>query len=165
MKIKSTSEQVNLAASVTMSAKNLGVAVVVARFNGTIVAKLLRGVQAAWSRYGGRVESLQEFRVPGAFELPLTCRELAMSGKYNAVVALGCVIRGDTPHFEYVAGECARGLMDVGLQTSVPVIFGVLTVETLAQAEERADPARLDKGGEAVEAAIELAQLLRALRK
>jgi 6,7-dimethyl-8-ribityllumazine synthase len=88
-----------------------------------------------------------------------------MSGKYNAVVALGCVIRGDTPHFEYVAGECARGLMDVGLQTSVPVIFGVLTVETLAQAEERADPARLDKGGEAVEAAIELAQLLRALRK
>jgi 6,7-dimethyl-8-ribityllumazine synthase len=84
----------------------------------------------------------------------------AASGRVDAVVALGCVIRGDTPHFDYVAGECARGLMDAGLQTGVPVIFGVLTTETLAQAEERADVARMNKGRESLEAALEMIELL-----
>ena len=99
-------------------------------------------------------------RVPGAFELPLAALKFAASGEYQAVVALGCVIRGDTPHFEYVAGECARGLMDAGLATGVPVIFGVLTTETHAQAEERADIMRMNKGRESLEAALEMIELL-----
>ena len=98
--------------------------------------------------------------MPGAFELPLAALKFAASGEYQAVIALGCVIRGDTPHFEYVAGECARGLMDAGLATGVPVIFGVLTTETQAQAEERADIARMNKGGESMEAALEMIELL-----
>jgi len=148
-----------------LDADGLSVAVVSARFNAPIVVQLLEGARAAWRDLGGREGSLVEHRGPGAFELPLAARELALSGKYHAVVAYGCVIRGDTAHFEYVAGECARGLMNVGLETAVPVIFGVLTVENRAQAEERADPARLDKGREALEAAIEMAQLLREIRR
>jgi 6,7-dimethyl-8-ribityllumazine synthase len=92
-------------------------------------------------------------RVPGCFELPLAARLMADAG-YDAIVALGVVVRGDTPHFEYVAGECSRGIMDVQLATKVPIGFGVLTTETLAQAEERADPARGDKGYEAAVAAL-----------
>ena len=99
-------------------------------------------------------------RVPGAFELPLAAKMFAASGRVDAVIALGCVIRGDTPHFDFVAGECARGLMDAGLATGVPVIFGVLTTETQAQAEERADVARMNKGRESMEAALEMIQLL-----
>jgi len=134
------------------------VALVSARFNERIVTQLRDGARGAWQRLGGAPAALVEFQVPGAFELPLACKLLAKSRKYSAVVALGCVIRGDTAHFDFVAGECARGLMQVGLETPVPVIFGVLTVNTVAQAEERADPARLDKGREFIEAAIEMAR-------
>lgn len=112
---------------------------------------------------GGREQALESFQVPGAFELPLACKQLAESGRYEAIVALGCIIRGDTPHFDYVAGECARGLMQVGLDSNVPVIFGVLTVNTPAQAEERADPSRMNKGKESMEAAVEMALLRRRL--
>ena len=103
-------------------------------------------------------------RVPGCFELPLAARYL-LDGGNDAVVALGVVIRGDTPHFDYVAGECARGIMDVMLAKAAPVAFGVLTTETLAQAQERADPERGDKGGEAARAAIGLADLTRRLAR
>ena len=99
-------------------------------------------------------------RTPGAFELPLAALKFAASGEYHAVIALGCVIRGDTPHFDYVAGECARGLMDAGLATGVPVIFGVLTTENQAQAEERAALTRMNKGGESMQAALEMIELL-----
>ncbi|HWF98129.1 MAG TPA: 6,7-dimethyl-8-ribityllumazine synthase [Steroidobacteraceae bacterium] len=139
------------------------VAIVAARFNDFIVASLLKGATAAWLERGGPAEDLAVVRVPGAFELPVVARRLALSGRYDAVVALGCVIRGDTPHFEYVSGECARGLQLVGLETGVPVIFGVLTVETVEQALERAAAGAGNKGGEAMEAALEMASLMASL--
>src|SRR4029079_12715680 len=107
-----------------------------------------------------KASELLVVRVPGAFELPLAALKFAASGEYQAVIALGCVIRGDTPHFEYVAGECARGIMDATRATGVPVIFGVLTTENQAQAEERAALTRMNKGGESMEAALEMIDLL-----
>lgn len=136
------------------------VAIVAARFNGGLVDQLVEGASRAWRRYGGADSRLAVQRVPGAFELPLAALKFAASGEYHAVIALGCVIRGDTPHFDYVAGECARGLMDAGLATGVPVIFGVLTTENQAQAEERAAVTRMNKGGESMEAALEMIELL-----
>ena len=136
------------------------VVIVAARFNAEIVDQLVAGAQAAWAAHGGDPGHLLIERTPGAFELPLAAKMFAASGECEAVVALGCVIRGDTPHFDYVAGECARGLMDAGLATGVPVIFGVLTTETRAQAEERADAARMNKGRESLEAALEMIELL-----
>lgn len=142
-------------------ARGMTVALVAARFNDPIVEPMIRGALAAWQRHGGEPSRVRLLRVPGAFELPLAAKRCATSGKFDGVVALGCVIRGDTPHFEYVAGEAARGLSQAALDTLVPVAFGVLTVENLAQAQERADPARMDKGGEAMETVIEMAQMLR----
>ena len=114
-----------------VTARGRKVAIVAARFNDFIVSSLLKGATASWLEHGGAEEDLLVARVPGAFELPVIARKLAASGRWDAVIALGCVIRGDTPHFEYVAGECARGLNLVALETGVPVIFGVLTVETV----------------------------------
>ena len=136
------------------------VAIVAARFNAGLVDQLVDGATRAWDANGGKPDGLVVVRTPGAFELPLAALRFAASGEYHAVVALGCVIRGDTPHFEYVAGECARGLMDAGLATGVPVIFGVLTTENQAQAEERADLRRMNKGGESMQAALEMIELL-----
>jgi len=136
------------------------VVIVAARFNAVLVDQLVAGATQAWVKHGGVPARLLVERVPGAFELPLAAQEFAKRGGVDAIVALGCVIRGDTPHFDYVAGECARGLMDAGLSTGVPVIFGVLTTESQAQAEERADVARMNKGGESMEAALEMIQLL-----
>jgi len=136
------------------------IAILAARFNAPLVDQLINGATRAWSTHGGRESQLLVERVPGAFELPLAALKFAASGEYHAVIALGCVIRGDTPHFDYVAGECARGLMDAGLATGVPVIFGVLTTETQAQAEERASVIRMNKGGESLEAALEMIELL-----
>lgn len=165
MKIDDTRNPTALGQPPSLDAQGQSIALVVARFNAPIVTQLVQGAREAWRRHGGEPALLTLQRVPGAFELPLACRELALRSRHSAVVALGCVIRGDTPHFEYVAGECARGLMNVGIETGVPIIFGVLTVENQSQAEERADPARLDKGGEALEAALEMAQLLREIRR
>ena len=145
------------------TARGRKVAVVAARFNEFIVASLLKGAEAAWARHGGVLEDVLVVRVPGAFELPVAARKLAASGRYDAVVALGCVIRGGTPHFEYVAGECAGGLQRTALETLVPVSFGVLTVETVEQAIERAATGQGDKGGEAMEAALEMADLFAQL--
>ena len=139
------------------------VAIVAARFNDFIVASLLQGATESWQRHGGRAQELTIVRVPGAFELPLAAKRLAASGKYAAVIALGCVIRGDTPHFDYVAAEAAAGLTRAALDTGVPVIFGVLTVETAEQAIERAALARMNKGGESMDVALEMASLWRRI--
>jgi len=146
-----------------VSARGHRVAIVASRFNEFIVASLVKGATAAWLEHGGAAADLSIIRVPGAFELPLAARKLGASGRYDALVALGCVIRGDTPHFEYVAGECARGLQQASLETGVPVAFGVLTVETVDQALERAAVDAGNKGGEAMETALEMAALLKLL--
>ena len=146
-----------------IAARGRKMAVVAARFNDFIVASLLKGATAAWLERGGPAEDLLVARVPGAFELPVAARRLALSGHYDAVVALGCVLRGDTPHFEYVSGECARGLQLASLETGVPIIFGVLTVETVEQALERAATTAGNTGGEAMEAALEMASLMARL--
>jgi 6,7-dimethyl-8-ribityllumazine synthase len=139
------------------------VAVVASRFNEFVVSGLVKGAVAAWVRHGGAEEGLLIARVPGAFELPVVARQLARSGEYKAIVALGCVIRGDTAHFEYVAGECARGLQNVSLETGIPIAFGVLTTETVEQALERAAPGGSNKGSEAMDVALEMADLLAKL--
>jgi 6,7-dimethyl-8-ribityllumazine synthase len=139
------------------------IAVVAARFNDFIVSSLLEGATEAWRKHGGTAEELVVVRVPGAFEMPVAVRKLAASGRYNAIVALGCVIRGDTPHFDYVAGECARGLQAASVETGIPVAFGVLTVNTVEQAVERAAVGEGNKGGEAMETALEMASLLAQL--
>ncbi len=140
-----------------VDARSRKVALLAARFNDFIVASLLKGAEGSWVAHGGALEDLLVVRVPGAFELPVAARRLAASGRYDALVALGCVIRGGTPHFEYVAGECAGGLQRVALETGVPVIFGVLTVDTVEQAIERAATGAGNKGAEAMEAALEMA--------
>ena len=146
-----------------LQASGRRVAIVASRFNDFIVSDLLTGAIEAWKKRGGSEDALLVARVPGAFELPVVARKLADSGRYDAIVALGCVIRGDTAHFEYVAGECARGLQNVACETGVPIAFGVLTVENVEQAVERAKPNLGNKGGEAMEAALEMADLLAQL--
>ena len=148
----------------TADARGRRVAIVAARFNDFIVSSLLKGACQAWEAHGGAAEHLSIARVPGAWELPVVALQLARSGRYDAIVALGCVIRGDTPHFDYVAGEAAAGLTRAALDSGVPVIFGVLTVENVDQALERAALSRRNKGGEAMEAALETANLLLALK-
>jgi 6,7-dimethyl-8-ribityllumazine synthase len=128
-------------------------AIVVATFYADLAAWLEDGARRGLRDCGVADDAVQIVRVPGCFELPIAARRLIRGREIDGVVALGVVVRGDTPHFEYVAGECARGIMDVQLATGVPIGFGVLTTETLAQAEERADPARGDKGYEAAVAA------------
>lgn len=145
----------------TQDGKGLHLALVVARFNGDLTEMMLESAVATLVRHGVAREDLEVFRVPGAWELPQATAQLAEQGAVDAVIALGCVIRGDTPHFDFVAGEAARGLMDVALGSGIPVILGLLTTENREQAEERADPARQDKGGEAALAALEMANLYR----
>lgn len=130
------------------------VAVVAADFYGELAAWLEDGARRALDACGVANDARTFVRVPGCFELPVAAARLIESGRYDAVVALGVVVRGETPHFDYVAGECARGLMSVGLATRVPIGFGVLTTDTLAQARERADPNRGDKGFDATVAAL-----------
>ena len=144
-------------------ARGLRVGIVAGRFNDFIVAPLIDGAVGQLAELGALAKDVQVWRVPGAFELPLAAQKLAAGGHFDAVVALGAVIRGDTPHFDYVAGECAAGLTRVALDTGVPVIFGVLTTDTLEQSIHRAGAKHGNKGAEAALAAIEQARLLRAL--
>ncbi len=148
----------------TASARGRRVAIIAARFNDFIVRSLLDGAVAAFAAAGGDTRTLLVARVPGAFELPVAARAIAASGRCDALVALGCVIRGDTPHFEYVAGECARGLQQVSIDAVLPVAFGVLTVDSVEQALERAATTGANKGGEAMQTALEMADLLARLR-
>jgi 6,7-dimethyl-8-ribityllumazine synthase len=134
-------------------------AIVVARFYRELTDWLIDGAVRALSDCGIERDEIDLIEVPGCFELPFACRKLIETERYDAMVALGVVIRGETPHFDFVAGECARGLMDVQLATSVPIGFGVLTTENVAQAQERADPARGDKGYEAAIAAATLVNI------
>jgi 6,7-dimethyl-8-ribityllumazine synthase len=126
-------------------------AIVVARFYPELTDRLVDGAKRALADCNAA--EIDVYDVPGCFELPLACRNLIDTDRYDALVALGVVIRGETPHFDYVAGGCARGIMDVQLSTGIPIGFGVLTTEDAAQAQERADPARGDKGYEAAVAA------------
>ena len=134
-------------------------AIVAARFYRELTDWMIDGAQRALADCGVARDDIDVVEVPGCFELPLACRKLIEADRYDAIVALGVVIRGETPHFDFVAGECARGIMDVQLATAVPIGFGVLTTENLAQAQERADPARGDKGYEAAIAAATLVNI------
>ncbi len=134
-------------------------AIVAAGFYRELTDWLVDGAVRALVDCGMDREEIDLVEVPGCFEIPLACRKLIEADRYDAIVALGVVIRGDTPHFDFVAGECARGIMDVQLATSVPIGFGVLTTENLAQAQERADPARGDKGYQAAIAAATLVNI------
>lgn len=136
---------------------------VAARFNSFIVEHLLAGAQDALKRHGAEDSDLTIVRVPGAFEMPLVLEKIAASGDYDAIVALGAVIRGGTPHFEYVAGECVKGLAHVSLKHGVPIAFGVLTVDTIEQAIERAGTKAGNKGAEAALSAVEMVNLLRQI--
>jgi 6,7-dimethyl-8-ribityllumazine synthase len=139
--------------------------VVLARFNDFITDRLLGGAMDALQRSGARAEDIDVARVPGAFEIPLVARKMAATGRYDAVVCLGAVIRGATPHFDYVCAEAAKGVAKAGLDTDRPVIFGVLTTDTIEQAVERAGSKAGNKGWEAAMAAIEMANLLGSLEE
>ncbi len=138
-------------------------AIVASRFNHFIVDRLLEGALDALARHGAAMDNAVVVRVPGAFELPLIARRLAGSGKVDAVIALGAVIRGSTPHFDYVAGEAAKGLAGAGQAGTVPIAFGVLTTETIEQAIERAGTKQGNKGWDAAMSAIEMVALARVL--
>ncbi|MFO7289446.1 6,7-dimethyl-8-ribityllumazine synthase [Planifilum fulgidum] len=138
--------------------------IVVSRFNEFITGKLLSGAQDALNRHGVSEDAVEIAWVPGAFEIPLVADRMAASGRYDAVIALGAVIRGATAHFDYVAGEVAKGVSSAALKNGVPVIFGVITVDTIEQAIERAGTKSGNKGWEAAVTAIEMANLLRELK-
>ncbi|MEJ5300391.1 MAG: 6,7-dimethyl-8-ribityllumazine synthase [Thermodesulforhabdaceae bacterium] len=144
-------------------AEGLRFAIVVSRFNDFIGERLLGGALDALVRSGAREQDIEIFKTPGAFEIPLVAKKLAQSGRYNAVICLGAVIRGATPHFEYVANEVSKGIATVSLETGVPVTFGVLTTDNLEQAIERAGSKAGNKGWDAAIAAIEMANLLRQI--
>ena len=143
--------------------RDLRFCVVITRFNDFVVEPLLRGALDALKRHGAADKQIEIVRVPGAFDLPVAARKLALSRRYEALIALGAVIRGQTPHFEYVAGECASGLARIALESGVPIAFGVLTTDTMEQAVDRAGGKAGNKGADAALAALEMANLLRRL--
>ncbi len=138
-------------------------AIVVSRFNEFITSKLLTGAVDALKRHGCDEDNITCVHVPGSLELPFMAKKLAETGGYDAVICLGCVIRGQTPHFEYVAGETTKGIAQVGMTTGVPTTFGVITADTLEQAVERAGAKAGNKGADAALSAVELTNLLRQL--
>jgi len=146
-----------------LTAQDIKIGLVVGRFNSYIVESLVAGAIDTIIRHGGSKDNITQVLVPGAFEIPVAAQKMADSGDYDAIVALGAVIRGGTPHFDYVAGECVKGLGQIQLQTGVPVSFGVLTVDTIEQAIERAGTKAGNKGGEAALAAIETVNVLKQL--
>lgn len=140
-------------------------AIVVARFNEFISTRLLDGAVDTLTRHGADADGLTQVWVPGSFEIPLAAQKLASTGRFAAVICLGCVIRGQTPHFEYIASEVAKGVAQAGLTTGVPVTFGVITADSLEQAVERAGAKHGNKGADAAVAAIEMANLMAAISK
>jgi 6,7-dimethyl-8-ribityllumazine synthase len=143
-----------------LSAEGRSFAIVAARFNEFIVRSLLRGALESIRRHGGDTEAVDVVWVPGSMEIPVVAKRLAASGGYDAVICLGAVVRGDTAHFDYVAGEAASGVSSAALETGIPVIFGVLTTETIEQAVERAGTKAGNSGFEASRTAIEMASLM-----
>jgi 6,7-dimethyl-8-ribityllumazine synthase len=148
----------------TLDGAGLRIGIVCSRFNTDTVKALAAGARRGLKRHGVRTRDITEVWVPGAFEVPIIAKEMAASGRFDAVVTLGAVIRGETPHFEYVCGPCADGVMRAQLDTGVPVMFGVLTVNTRQQADERSGKGIDNKGDEAAVGAIEMALLIRTLR-
>lgn len=146
-----------------LSAEGLRFAIIVSRFNDFISSRLMEGAMDALRRHGATEEQVFLVKVPGAFEIPFVAKKLAKSGSYDAVICLGAVIRGATPHFDYVAAEVSKGIANVALESNVPVTFGVLTTDNLEQAIERAGSKSGNKGYEASMAAIEMVNLLKKL--
>ncbi|MBR0151316.1 MAG: 6,7-dimethyl-8-ribityllumazine synthase [Synergistaceae bacterium] len=142
----------------------LNIAIVASRFNDLVTSKLIDGAKDTLMRHDVSASAIDIYWVPGAWELPLIAKEVALTGKYDAIIALGAVIRGDTPHFDYVAAESSKGLASVGLEHRVPVLFGVLTCDTLEQALIRAGSKAGNKGSDCALGAIEMANLLRNVR-
>ena len=147
-----------------MLARNARFGIALARFNNFIGDRLLEAAVDTLQRHGAELANIEVVRVPGAFEMPLALRAMAAAKKFDALIALGAVIRGATPHFEYVAGECAKGISQVSQQFDLPVAFGVLTVDTIEQAIERAGAKAGNKGADAALTAIEMVNLLKKLR-
>jgi 6,7-dimethyl-8-ribityllumazine synthase len=147
-----------------LDAKGLTFGIIVGRFNSFICERLLEGAVDALVRHGGDDKNIHVARVPGAFEIPLAAKKMAESGKYNAIICLGAVIRGSTPHFDYVASEVSKGVASVSLDSGVPIAFGVLTTDTIEQAVERAGTKAGNKGFEAAVTAIETANLFKVLK-
>lgn len=144
-------------------ARDLRFAIIAARFNDFVVEPLIRGALDALRRHGVGDKQVELARVPGAFDIPLVARKMALSHRYDALIALGAVIRGQTPHFDYVAGECAGGIARIALESGVPIAFGVLTTDTAEQAVDRAGGKAGNKGADAALVALEMANLLRRL--
>jgi 6,7-dimethyl-8-ribityllumazine synthase len=138
--------------------------VVVAKFNKFVTSKLLSTCVEGLTKHGVKAEDIEVVRVPGAFELPLVARTMARTKQFDAVICLGAVIRGDTPHFDYISAEASRGIGQAALDADVPIIFGVLTTHTVAQAIDRAESSKFNRGGEAAKSAIEMATVMRLLR-
>lgn len=146
-----------------LSVDNQRFAIVVTRFNDFITSKLLSGAVDALCRHGCSEENITTVRVPGSFEIPITAMKLAKSGKYDAIICLGCIMRGETPHFDYICAEVARGVGRIGMKTGVPATFGVITSDTLEQSIQRAGSKAGNKGAEAALAAIEMTNVLSAI--
>ncbi|MBF0288992.1 MAG: 6,7-dimethyl-8-ribityllumazine synthase [SAR324 cluster bacterium] len=146
-------------------ANNLKFVFVVSRFNGFITESLLGGALDCFRRHGGSEDDITVVKVPGAFEIPLTTQQLALSQKYDAIVCLGVVIRGGTPHFDYVCSESAGGVASLALTTNTPIAFGILTTDSIEQAIERAGTKAGNKGVDATLSAIEMANLLKCIKK
>ena len=148
----------------SQDATGLRFGIVVAKFNKFVTSKLLSSCLEGLTKHGVRADDIEVVRVPGAFEIPLVARTMARTKQFNAVICLGAVIRGDTPHFDYISAEASRGIGQASLDADVPIIFGVLTTHTIAQAIERAEPTKFNRGGEAARSAIEMATVMRMLR-
>ncbi|MBZ2187046.1 MAG: 6,7-dimethyl-8-ribityllumazine synthase [Bryobacter sp.] len=146
------------------SAEGLRIAIIVSRFNNLVTDRLLTGALEALGRAGAMRDQLEVFRVPGAWEMPVLAGALAGQKRFDAIVCLGCVVRGDTPHFDYVAGENAKGMAAAARESGIPVMNGVLTTNTMEQALDRAGGKMGNKGAEAALGAVEMANLLRSLR-
>lgn len=147
----------------SLVATGLKIGIVISRWNGFITERLLEGALDAFRRHGGDPEKVAIVRVPGTFEIPLIARKMAASGKYDAVICLGCLIRGSTDHYDYIASEASKGISQAMLATDTPVTFGVLTCDTIEQAIERAGTKAGNKGSEVAVAAIEMANLCKSL--
>lgn len=146
-----------------IQAKGLKFGIVVSRFNDFITSRLLDGARDALLRHGADEKDIDVVKVPGSFEIPMVAKRLASKGSYNAIICLGTVIRGATPHFEYVASEVSKGIASASMETGVPIAFGVITSDTIEQAVERAGTKSGNKGWDAAVTAIEMAQLLKKL--
>ena len=147
-----------------LTATGFRFAIVVARWNNFLTSKLTEGALDALERLGADESSIEIFKVPGSLELPLTAMKVAQSGRFDALICIGTVIRGETPHFDYVAGEAAKGVSQAAMQTGVPVLFGIVTADTLEQAIDRAGVKAGNKGFEAAMSAVELVNLYKEMR-